>query len=56
MRDRGAIRPTYLFDTLGDSQPGGEPIGETQSVVHGPHPGFDEDFCAIASELTGVTD
>ena len=57
LRDRGVIRHTYLFDTLGDSQPGGEFIEETQSVVHGPHPGFGEDspFCEIAAELTGAT-
>jgi hypothetical protein len=56
VRDRGALRHTYLFDTLGDGQPGGNFIEETQTVVHGPHPSFDQDFCAIAAELTGVTD
>jgi hypothetical protein len=55
VRDRGALRHTYLFDTLGDGQPGGEFIETTQTVVHGPHPSFDQDFCAIAAELTGVT-
>jgi hypothetical protein len=53
--DRGLIRQTFLFDTLGDGQPGGEFIEETQFVAHGPHPGFGVDFCAIAAELTGVT-
>ncbi len=58
VRDRGVIRHTYLFDTLGDSEPGGEFIEETETVVHGPHPGFADDFpfCEIAAELTGVTD
>jgi hypothetical protein len=58
VRDRGVIRHTYLFDTLGDGQPGGEPIEETQAVVHGPHPGFGDDFpfCEIVAELTGATD
>ena len=57
VRDRGVIRHTYLFDTLGDSQPGGVFLEETQTVVHGPHPGFAPDFpfCEIAAELTGVT-
>ena len=56
VRDRGVIRHTYLFDTLGDSMPGGEFIEETGTVVHGPHPGFAEDFpfCEIAAELTGA--
>jgi hypothetical protein len=58
VRDRGVIRHTYLFDTLGDGQPGGEFIANLQLVVHGPHPGFAEDFplCEIAAELTGVPD
>ena len=57
VRDRGVIRHTYLFDTLGDGEPGGEFIEETQTTVHGPHPGFAEDFpfCEIAAELTGAT-
>ena len=56
VRDRGVIRHAYLFDTLGTGQPGGEFIANLQLVVHGPHPGFAEDFpfCAIAAELTGV--
>lgn len=55
VRDRGVIRHTALFDTLGDGQPGGEFIDET-SVVHGPHPGFADDFpfCEIAASLTGA--
>ena len=55
-RDRGVIRETYLFDTLGDHTPGGLFL-ETLSVqVSGPHPVFpfffDEDaFCAIVRPL-----
>ena len=56
LRDRGMIRHTYLFDTLGDGQPGGEDIGEIDTVLHGPHPSFNEDFCEIAAELTGVVE
>jgi hypothetical protein len=56
VRDRGVIRHTILFDTLGDGVPGGELIEETHTVVHGPHPGFADDFpfCDIAAELTGA--
>lgn len=56
VRDRGVIRHTYLFDTLGDSLPGGQFLEETDTVVHGPHPGFADDFpfCEIAAQLTGA--
>ena len=56
VRDRGVIRHTALFDTLGDGMPGAEFIEETHTSVHGPHPGFAEDFpfCEIAAELTGA--
>ncbi|MDQ3866207.1 MAG: hypothetical protein M3304_05185 [Actinomycetota bacterium] len=52
-RDRGAIRYTILFDTLGDAVPGGEFIREVDVRVNGPHPGFERDFCEIVSELIG---
>jgi hypothetical protein len=56
VRDRGVIRRTALFDTLGDGQPGAVFIQEIETVVHGPHPGFADDFpfCEIAAELTGA--
>lgn len=56
IRDRGVIRHTVLFDTLGDGAPGGILLEETHTSVHGPHPGFAEDFpfCEIAAELTGA--
>jgi hypothetical protein len=56
VRDRGVIRSTALFDTLGDGVPGAEFIEETHLSVSGPHPGFAEDFpfCEIAAELTGA--
>ena len=56
IRDRGVIRSTYLFDTLGDGTPGGEFLEEVDLSVHGPHPGFADDFpfCEIAAELTGA--
>jgi hypothetical protein len=56
VRDRGVIRSTILFDTLGDSQPGGELVEVLHTSVSGPHPGFadDFDFCGLAAELTGA--
>jgi hypothetical protein len=55
-RDRGVIRHTYLFDTLGDGTPGGVTVEETGLAVHGPHPGFADDFpfCELAAQLTGA--
>ena len=56
VRDRGVIRETFLFDTLGDGMPGGMFLESTSFVVHGPHPGLAEDFpyCEIAAQLTGA--
>ena len=55
VRDRGALRHRIVFDTLGDDEPGGEVLEELGTSVHGPHPGFADDFpfCEIAAELTG---
>jgi hypothetical protein len=55
VRDRGVIRYSILFDTLGDDEPGGELVEEFEPDVRGPHPGFDEDFdfCAVATDLIG---
>jgi len=38
-----------LFDTLGDSKPGGESLRFRTTKVIGPHPLADEDFCQIAA-------
>ena len=56
VRDRGVLRHRILFDTLGDDEPGGEFILDLGTSVHGPHPGFADDFpfCEIAAELTGA--
>jgi hypothetical protein len=56
VRDRGVIRHGALFDTLGDGVPGVVFLEPTYDLVHGPHPGFAEDFpfCEIAAELTGA--
>ena len=38
LREAGAIWITIVFDTLGDSMPGGEVLDETVDRVSGPHP------------------
>jgi hypothetical protein len=54
LRDRGAIRFTVVFDTLGDDTPGGIVIEELEPGVRGPHPGFDDaTLCPVlVPELT----
>jgi hypothetical protein len=56
MRDRGAIRFTVDFDTLGDATPGGILIAELEPSVRGPHPSFyDETLCPVlVPQLAGV--
>ena len=54
VRDRGAIRQTYLFDTEGDDMPGGIFLEPLEERVSGPHPGFfmsEEEFCAVVTPL-----
>ena len=53
LRDRGAITFTYLFDTLGDDEPGGEFIEELDVRISGPHPGFGPPDCAGVNNLIG---
>ena len=51
-RDRGVLRETYLFDTLGDDTPGGLYLEQLGLLVSGPHLFLDEDaFCAIVRPL-----
>jgi len=55
LRDSGAIRTTYTFDTLGDDEPGGIFL-EGSDRLSGPHPLFEQDeeaFCAMVHELIG---
>ena len=52
LRDRGAIRWTFLVDTKGDTDLSNDVFLEEPTVVtsHGPHPGLyrsDEDFCTF---------
>jgi hypothetical protein len=53
LRDRGSIHHHVLFDTGGDDVPGGTFIMDLEPEVHGPHPGFNTDFCAIITPLIG---
>jgi hypothetical protein len=53
-RDRGVIRSTYLWDTLGDDTPGGILVKDLGVIVAGPHPMFpfdDATFCAVVKPL-----
>jgi hypothetical protein len=53
LHERGRIALRAVFDTLGDGQPGGILLEEEITGVHGPHPGLDAGFCAIATDLIG---
>ena len=53
LRDRGSIHFHALFDTGGDDVPGGEFLEDLGADVHGPHPGFETDFCEIITPLIG---
>lgn len=47
LRDRGVVRETILFDTLGDDAPGGTLIDFVDFSVSGPHPGMFFDTCSL---------
>jgi hypothetical protein len=52
LRDRGVIRFRAVFDTLGDTTPGGLLIEELEPSVRGPHPGFDDEtLCSVLVPL-----
>jgi hypothetical protein len=56
LRGAGSWWSTIVFDSLGDSAPGGEVISETLGRVNGPHPGLemdDDEFCAMVEDLIG---
>ncbi|MFI7067360.1 hypothetical protein ACIBL3_40650 [Kribbella sp. NPDC050124] len=46
LRDRGVVVLGAVFDTLGDSQPGGVLVVEDPPVFHGPH-SDDATFCGV---------
>lgn len=52
LRDHGILVEQYLFDTLGDSKPGGTQLSFEFTKVIGPHPGIDVDICELAARLT----
>jgi hypothetical protein len=47
VRDRGVIRQTVIFDTLGDDTPGGIFVEQLSFEVAGPHDGLGFDTCSI---------
>ena len=47
VRDRGVIRQTVVFDTLGDDTPGGIFVTDVSFEVAGPHDGLGFDTCDI---------
>ncbi len=53
LRDRGSLSFTYLFDSGGDSVPGGTFVEDVSLRVSGPHPGF---FLDEAAQCAGVID
>ena len=63
LRERGQLRWTYLFDTLGNDgeggvpAPGGDQVGPDLDVkVAGPHAAFEmteEEWCAFQDDLVG---
>jgi hypothetical protein len=56
LREAGAVWTTIVFDTLGDSMPGGVVLDERVDRVSGPHPLLEIDeaaFCDTVHELIG---
>jgi hypothetical protein len=47
LRDSGAIKEVVVFDTQGDSVPGGIFIESVSVSIAGPHPGLDFDTCSV---------
>jgi hypothetical protein len=50
-RTAGLVVYSHLFDTLGDSQPGGTSLDFRTVKVVGPHPLLDVDICDVAAGL-----
>lgn len=56
LRETGAVWMTIVFDTLGDSMPGGVVLDERVDRVSGPHPLLEMDeaaFCDMVHDLIG---
>lgn len=43
--ERGVVKGSYVFDTLGDGQPGGEFVSESEPVFHGKFETGNLGFC-----------
>lgn len=52
-KERGNVVYEYTFDTLGDSQPGGEFLSEELVRISGPHPLYFTDGCDLLTEWIG---
>ncbi len=52
VKDVGRLVSENLFDTLGDSKPGGTSLSFEFVEIVGPHPGLDVDLCELAPGLT----
>ena len=54
LHDRGVVRFSVIFDTLGDNMPGGEIVEFLSDVARGPHPSWnEEEFCATIRDTIG---
>jgi hypothetical protein len=55
LAEHGRLVTRQIFDTLGDSQPGGELLDEKVLAVHGSFPTWepDFDFCEMVTQLLG---
>jgi hypothetical protein len=54
LRDRGVVRVSWIFDTLGDDMPGGQVVEVLSDDARGPHPSWnEEEFCAIIRDTIG---
>jgi hypothetical protein len=56
LHEAGAVWTTVVFDTLGDSTPGGEVLDESFTRVSGPHPLLEMEeaaFCDLVGDLIG---
>lgn len=52
-RDTGNVVFEYTFDTLGNSQPGGDVLSENLVRTSGRFDTFDADFCEVVQDLIG---
>lgn len=50
-QDHDTIVTTYVFDTLGDSAPGGQHLADPVEINNTSSPDFD--FCRLADKLIG---